>query len=213
MIGETAAELRREYEAAGLTASSMAPDPFSEFEAWFADVRLAGVSEPNAFVLATVDEDGTPSARAVLMKDFSKDGIVFYTGLESRKSRAMRATGLAAATFVWTVLHRQVRFEGTVSEVTPEESDAYFATRPRGAQVAAHASRQSEEVAERGVLDRRFADLDQELGDVVPRPENWGGWRLEPRTVEFWQGRPNRFHDRIRYRLQGEGWVKDRLAP
>ncbi|HZD24016.1 MAG TPA: pyridoxamine 5'-phosphate oxidase, partial [Acidimicrobiia bacterium] len=154
-----------------------------------------------------------PSARAVLMKDLSPDGIVFYTGLESRKSRAMRSSGLAAATFVWTVLHRQVRFEGTVREVSPEVSDAYFATRPRGAQVAAHASQQSEVVASREVLDRRFSELDFRFGDAIPRPDDWGGWRLRPNSVEFWQGRPNRFHDRIRYRREADGWIKERLAP
>lgn len=191
----------------------MADDPVSEFEAWFEDVLTTEIEEPNAFVLATVDADGTPSARAVLMKDLSPDGIVFYTGLGSRKSRAMRTTGLAAATFVWLVLHRQVRFEGAVSEVGPEESDAYFATRPRGAQIAAHASRQSEVVATRDVLDRRFADLDARFGDAIPRPDDWGGWRLSPEVVEFWQGRPNRFHDRIRYRRDNGGWVKERLQP
>lgn len=191
----------------------MARDPLSEFEEWFADVLTTEIDEPNAFVLATVDEDGAPSARAVLMKDLSDEGIVFYTGMQSRKSRAMVANGRGAATFVWTVLHRQVRFEGTVSEVSAETADAYFATRPRGAQIAAHASRQSETVPDRDVLDRRFAELNREFGDVVPRPDHWGGWLLTPDSVEFWQGRPNRFHDRILYRRDGEGWVKERLAP
>lgn len=191
----------------------MAGDPISEFESWFEDVLSAEIDEPNAFVLATVDPDGTPSARAVLMKDFNREGIVFYTGLKSRKSRAMRANGLAAATFVWTVLHRQVRFEGTVSEVGSAESDAYFATRPRGARIAAHASQQSEIVATREVLDSRFAELEAKYGGVIPRPDDWGGWRLAPLIVEFWQGRPNRFHDRIRYRREGQDWVKERLQP
>lgn len=191
----------------------MAPDPLAEFEEWFADVLTTEIDEPNAFVLATVDEDGAPSARAVLMKDLSDQGLVFYTGMLSRKSRAMAANGRAAATFVWTVLHRQVRFEGTVSEVSAETADAYFATRPRGAQIAAHASRQSEVVADRDVLDHKFAELDREFGEVVPRPDQWGGWLLTPDRVEFWQGRPNRFHDRILYRRDGDGWVKERLAP
>jgi pyridoxamine 5'-phosphate oxidase len=191
----------------------MADDPVEEFEDWFAGVLAAGLHEPNTFVLATVDADGRPSARAVLMKDFSSQGLVFYTGLTSRKSDAMRANPVAAATFVWTELHRQVRFEGPVTVVSDSEADAYFATRPRGAQIAAHASQQSEVVSGREVLDARYANLAAELGEEIPRPGHWGGWRLSPTMVEFWQGRPNRFHDRIRYRLEGEDWVKERLAP
>ncbi|MFZ0015649.1 MAG: pyridoxamine 5'-phosphate oxidase [Acidimicrobiia bacterium] len=210
---EQVAQLRREYEASGLDESEMSADPLDEFESWFAGVVAAGIEEPNAFVLATTDADGTPSARAVLMKDLSRNGLVFYTGMESRKSRAMRDNGRAAATFVWTVLHRQVRFEGPVFEVEPDLADAYFATRPRGAQVAAHASLQSQPVPSRDVLEARFQQLDETLGADVPRPETWGGWRLEPTTVEFWQGRPNRFHDRIRYERDDHGWVKGRLAP
>jgi len=213
VIEEHAARLRREYEAAGLDESEMSSDPVSEFESWFAGVLAAGIEEPNAFVLATTDADGTPSARAVLMKDLSRHGLVFYTGMESRKSRAMRANGRAAATFVWTALHRQVRFEGPVFEVEADLVDAYFATRPRGAQIAAHASRQSEQVSDRAVLETRFQELDETLGAEVPRPDTWGGWRLEATTVEFWQGRPNRFHDRIRYERRDDRWVKVRLAP
>ena len=213
VIAKEVARLRQEYETQGLDPEGMASDPIAEFEEWFRGVVSVEIPEPNAFVLATVDEDGTPSARAVLMKDLSSDGLVFYTGLTSRKSRALRADPRAAATFVWTTLHRQVRFEGVVYEVSPEEADAYFATRPRGAQVAAHASRQSEIVASRDDLDGRFSELERELGDPVPRPTHWGGWRLRPDMVEFWQGRPNRFHDRIRYRLEGGEWVKERLSP
>lgn len=214
MISEEAARLRREYESEGLIEDEMAEDPALEFEEWFAGVLAAGIHEPNAFVLATVDADGTPSARAVLMKEFSTEGVVFFTGTESRKSRAMTVNNRAAATFVWTELHRQVRFEGAVSPVDAAEADAYFATRPRGAQVAAHASRQSELVSGRGELEDRYLDLDERFGaDPVPRPGHWGGWRLRPESVEFWQGRPNRFHDRVRYRRQGGRWVKERLAP
>lgn len=213
MIGEDAARLRREYESEGLVESKMADDPFTEFERWFEGVLTAGIDEPNAFVLATADAHGTPSARAVLMKDMSSEGLVFYTGMESRKSQAMRVNPMAAATFVWTPLHRQVRFEGTVTEVDDATADAYFATRPRGAQVAAHASHQSTPVADRNVLETRFADLDLSFGEVVPRPAHWGGWRLSPDVVEFWQGRPNRFHDRVRYRLVADTWDKERLAP
>ena len=213
MIGEVAARLRREYEAEGLTEAAMASDPISEFASWFTDVTTTAIEEPNAFVLATVDPDGAPSARALLMKDLSEDGITFYTGTESRKSRALRQNPRAAATFVWIPLHRQVRFEGTVTEVETAVADGYFATRPRGAQIAAHASRQSEVVARRDLLDGRFALLDEQFGEEIPRPEHWGGWLLRPTAVEFWQGRPNRFHDRIRYRFDEGKWLKERLSP
>lgn len=214
MISEEVARLRREYEAEGLVEATMADDPMTQFESWFAGVVAAGLPEPNAFVLATVDPDGTPSARALLMKGLEEDGLVFYTGSKSRKSQAMRSNGRAAATFVWIPLHRQVRFEGTVAEVDPESADAYFATRPRGAQIAAHASLQSEPVGDRAELDRRFARLEAEFGDSeIPRPPHWGGWKLTPRSVEFWQGQPNRFHDRVVYHKSGSGWSKQRLSP
>ena len=147
------------------------------------------------------------------MKDFSAEGLVFYTGLDSRKSKALRANGRAAATFVWTPLHRQVRFEGAVEQVDPEVADRYFASRPRGSKIAAHASRQSEVVDDRETLERRYVELDEGLGDVIPRPDHWGGWTLIPDVVEFWQGRPNRFHDRIRYRRVDDEWVMERLSP
>lgn len=214
MIGEDAARLRREYETDGLVEAALAADPFQEFESWFAGALTAGIHEPNAFVLATVDADGKPSARAVLMKEFSTQGLTFYTGMASRKSRALRANPRAAAAFVWTTLHRQVRFEGVVGEVAPDVADDYFATRPRGAQIAAHASHQSEVVPRREALDERFVELSAQFGeDPIPRPEWWGGWVLAPSSVEFWQGRPNRFHDRVLYSVGDGGWLKERLAP
>lgn len=192
----------------------MSDEPFTEFQSWLSGARDSGLAEPTAFVLATSTAAGTPSARAVLMKDFSPQGLVFYTGLDSRKSRELKENPWAAATFVWTPLHRQVRFEGQATPVDDATADAYFATRPRGAQLAAHASAQSSMVASRHELDKRFAELDAGFGaGPIPRPDRWGGWRLSPESVEFWQGRPNRFHDRIRYRLIDSGWIKERLAP
>ena len=213
MLDDRVARMRREYESRGLLEADMASDPFTQFEAWFAGVIEAGLDEPIAFILATSTLDGKPSARAVLMKDFGPEGLVFYTNLSSRKSRELKANPSAAATFVWTPLHRQVRFEGAVSPVADEVADSYFATRPRGAQIAAHASSQSQQVSSRDELDGRFRQFEQQFPDRVPRPEWWGGWRLAPETVEFWQGRINRFHDRVRYRKAGPGWDKKRLAP
>lgn len=211
---EEAARLRKEYEAEGLVEGDMSDSPFDQFEIWFSGVLAVGLEEPNAFVLATADEDAHPSARAVLMKEISEDGLVFYSGLESRKSSDLEQNPYAAATFVWTPLHRQVRIEGPVEELEPHEADAYFAGRPRGAQIAAHASRQSKVVASREELEAKFSQLDSEFGDrEIPRPATWGGWRMLAETVEFWQGRPNRFHDRVRYRREGDLWVKERLSP
>lgn len=214
MIGETAARLRREYESEGLDPAAMAADPFLQFEVWFQGVLDAGIHEPNAFVLATADSEGQPSARAVLMKDFSEAGLVFFTGTDSAKSRQMRANPRAAATFVWTPLHRQVRFAGGVAPVSTEVADGYFATRPRGSQIAAHASYQSQVVQGRADLEEAFARIEQKFGDgPIPRPDRWGGWRLDIETAEFWQGRPNRFHDRLRYHRSSGSWTLERLAP
>jgi len=211
---QVAGRLRREYESEGLLEADMDPNPFAQFTQWFAGVLEAGIDEPNAFVIATADSRSRPSARAVLMKEFGEQGLVFYTGLRSRKSLDIEGNPRGAATFVWTPLHRQVRFEGQMVAVPDASADQYFATRPRGAQVAAHASEQSRVVVSRESLERRFAELATEFdGEPIPRPETWGGWRLVPETVEFWQGRPNRFHDRILYRRDGEGWSMQRLAP
>lgn len=211
---EEADRLRKEYEAEGLVEGDMTDNPYDQFQIWFSGVLAVGIEEPNAFVLATADKRGNPSARGMLMKEISEEGLVFYTGLASRKSTDLKQNPHAAATFLWTPLHRQVRIEGPVEQIEPERSDMYFATRPRGAQISAHASRQSEVVATREELESMFSQLDSEFGDEeIPRPDTWGGWRILPETFEFWQGRPNRFHDRIRYLQESDGWVKERLAP
>ena len=214
MIDDQVAQLRREYEALGLSERDMAADPVSQFRIWFDGVLEAGLEEPNAFILATADARAVPSARAVLMKGIDEAGLVFYTNLASRKSEELRINPTAAATFVWIPLHRQVRFEGVVSMVDGEEADRYFEARPRGAQIAAHASNQSQVVGSREELDEAFRELDAKFTGVrVPRPRAWGGWRLQPHQVEFWQGQPNRFHDRVRYVKDGTAWRTERLAP
>lgn len=214
MIDDQVSELRREYEALGLIERDMAADPVTQFRMWFDGVLEAGIDEPNAFVLATADVAGRPSSRAVLMKGLDDEGLVFYTNLAGRKSQELRANPNAAATFVWTPLHRQVRFEGAVSLVDDDEADRYFEARPRGAQIAAHASSQSSVVESREELHEVFASTEKRFEGVkVPRPRAWGGWRLAPIMAEFWQGQPNRFHDRVRYVRDGEDWRKERLAP
>jgi pyridoxamine 5'-phosphate oxidase len=192
----------------------MPANPYTQFDDWFSAAVSADIDEPNAFILSTATTEGRPSGRAVLMKSFDEEGVVFYTGLGSRKSVEIDANPWAAATFVWIQLHRQVRLEGPVTAVESVAADAYFATRPRGAQIAAHASKQSTVIDSREELDRRFALLEAEFADiVVPRPELWGGWRISAENFEFWQGQPNRFHDRVRYFRSGADWMKQRLAP
>ena len=213
MIDANVARLRREFESIGLIEAEMASDPVAQFELWFDAAVDAALYEPTAFVLATSTPDGRPSARAVLMKDFGPEGVVFYTNLRSPKSEELGANPRAAATFMWTPLHRQVRFEGSVVPVESEVADRYFSTRPRGAQIAAHASRQSRIVATRDELDARFGEIEARYPHQVPRPEAWGGWRLVPDSVEFWQGQPNRFHDRVRYQRRDGVWVLERLSP
>lgn len=208
------AALRVEYESVGIDPADMEDDPIEEFTGWFAAAVEAGVTELNAFVLATATPDGMPSARAVLLKEFGPDGFSFFTDLNSRKGRELRENPRAAACFVWIDLHRQVRVEGRVVQLADEIADAYFVSRPPGSRLAAAASSQSEVVESRAALEQAYDALAERYphGDI-PRPDRWGGFRLEPDAFEFWQGRPNRFHDRVRYRLVDGGWVKERLAP
>jgi len=208
------AALRIEYESLGLSRADMSADPFDQFNEWFEGAVAAGINQPNAFVLATASPDGAPSARAVLMKDMSADGLVFYTNTTSRKGRELADNPRAAACFVWMDLHRQVRLEGPVESVDAVTADAYFRSRPVGSRLAAAASPQSTVVERRSLLDDRWAELAAAHPDGdVPRPDWWGGFRIVPDTFEFWQGRPNRFHDRIRYRRQDTAWILERLAP
>ncbi len=209
------ARLRREYGAAGLSEADAGVDPNPLLERWLEAAVAAGITEPNAMALATVGADGRPSVRVVLLKGLDERGLVFYTGYDSRKSQDLAVEPWAAATLLWHDVGRQVRVEGPVSRVGAAESDAYFATRPRDSQLGAWASPQSDVVPDRAALERRLADVTARFGDgdPVPRPPGWGGWRLQPEVVEFWQGRPGRLHDRLRFRRRGDGWDRDRLAP
>jgi len=214
MVQEENSRPRKEYDDdVGLDIADVAEDPIAQFDLWFLAAVGADVYEPDAFILSTASADGSPSARAVLLKGLTSTSLLFYTNLESRKSMEIKVNPRVAATFTWLQLHRQVRFEGEAALVDDQTADAYFASRPRGAQIAAHASRQSRPVPDRETLERVYAEMDAQFTDAIPRPSWWSGWEITPETVEFWQGRVNRFHDRIRYIRNGEEWLIERLQP
>lgn len=194
--------------------SDLDPDPHRQFDAWFAEARASGIAQPEAMALATADETGAPSARMVLLKGHDPRGFVFFSNRESRKGAELAANPRAALVFHWEPLRRQVRIEGDVEPLSAEESLGYFATRPRASRIAAWASPQSRPVSDRDELERRFAEADaRHPGEDVPLPPFWGGYRVLPSAVEFWQGRAHRFHDRVRYERSGDGWVTARLGP
>jgi pyridoxamine 5'-phosphate oxidase len=207
------ADLRREYAGGGLAEDDLAPDPFTMFQRWYHDAVTAALYEPNAMVVATASPDGRPSSRLVLLKGFDREGWVFFTNLGSRKAGELLANSQVALLFPWHPLERQVRVDGTARVLGRDEVAAYFRTRPRGAQLGAHASHQSREVGSRQELDDAWAAADAAYPDDVPVPDEWGGFRVEPEAVEFWQGRPGRMHDRLVYRRDGDGWSVHRLAP
>lgn len=209
------AAIRKNYAMESLTEASVAQDPITQFKNWMEETIAAEVNEPTAMVLSTVNSSGRPSGRVILLKDVTKDGFIFFTNYSSRKGQDMLENPVASLTFFWPELERQVRVEGTITKVADEMSDAYFHSRPVGSQIGAWASPQSQPINSREELEtadkdftKRFADL-----DVIPRPEHWGGYILSPDYVEFWQGRPNRLHDRIVYELQNKQWHLKRLAP
>jgi len=214
MDPETLARLRRDYGEAGLAEADAGDEPSRLLGRWFDDALAAGITEPNAMTLATVGADGRPSVRIVLCKGFDERGLVFYTGYGSAKSRDLAVEPWCALALLWHDVGRQVRVEGPATRVAPAESDAYFASRPRESRLGAWASPQSEVVPDRADLERRLAQIQQRFDDTdVPRPEGWGGWRVEPQVVEFWQGRHGRLHDRLRYRRAVDGWERERLGP
>ncbi len=209
------AALRRDYVLAGLSEDAVAGDPYAQFARWLDDAVAAELPEPNAVVLATAAPDGQPSARTVLLKAYDHRGFVVFTNHRSRKGREVAANPRASLVFPWFPVERQVVVVGSVEHVAREETEAYFRTRPRGSQLGAWASEQSAVVPGRAVLQERYAALEQRFpeGAPVPVPPHWGGLRVVPATVEFWQGRSSRLHDRLRFRREAGGWVLERLAP
>lgn len=219
MNNELLQNLRQDYRAASLDISDVETEPFKQFAKWFSEALEVSTDEPNAMTLATVSAEGKPSARVVLLKGFDNQGFVFYTNYSSKKGQDLLQNPNAALCFWWYALERQVRIEGIIEKVTKEESEAYFQSRPRGSQIGAMASPQSQVVIDRIALEQKYAELAQQYGDTeggqpIPKPEFWGGYRLRPQMIEFWQGRRSRLHDRIRYVLtENKAWRIERVAP
>jgi pyridoxamine 5'-phosphate oxidase len=208
------ARQRREFQARGLTRADLPDRPIELWRRWLADADVAGLAESNAMVVSTVDPDGMPSSRTVLCKGADDEGFVFFTNYRSRKGLALASEPRVALLFPWHELSRQVIVNGVAAPTSAEESQAYFASRPRGAQLSASASEQSQAVSGRDVLESRVAELDAAFaGTTVPCPPHWGGYRVRPTSIEFWQGRADRLHDRLRYLAREDHWVVERLSP
>ncbi len=209
-------DLREDYQKDGLDFSTVAKNPFHQFEQWFSIALKAKIPEPNAMTLSTVSAEGRPSARTVLLKGFDEKGLVFYTNYQSRKGRELAETPYASLLFCWLSLHQQIRIEGSVEKISAQESTAYFQSRPKGSQIGAWVSPQSQVIANREILENKVKKIEKkyEKSEVLPRPPHWGGYRVKPDAIEFWQGRSSRLHDRILYTWQASGdWKIERLAP
>jgi pyridoxamine 5'-phosphate oxidase len=207
-------DLRVDYALGELLEANVSPDPIQQFGRWFADAQAAKVLEPNAMTLSTIGKGGIPSGRIVLLKAFDQRGFTFFTNYTSRKADELAQHPVASMTFFWASLERQVRIEGSVEKVSRQESDEYFQTRPIKSQLGAWVSDQSQVVASREELEAKMRELEARFGGApVPTPEHWGGYRLLPRGIEFWQGRRSRLHDRLRYRRERESWIIERLSP
>lgn len=207
-------DLRRDYRQQALLETEVNANPILQFQSWFEQAVQAELPEPNAMTLATVSADSQPSARMVLLKGFDQQGFVFYTNYLSRKGQDLAQTPWAALVFWWAELERQVRIEGKVVKVSDSETEAYFESRPRGSQLGAWASDQSQVIGDRNMLDQRLQDLEQKYqNQPIPRPPHWGGYRVNPHLIEFWQGRTSRLHDRLCYRHSDQEWILERLSP
>jgi pyridoxamine 5'-phosphate oxidase len=208
------ADIRKDYKLQTLLEVDVSPDPFIQFGKWWEEAMKSEIDEVNAMTLATADKNNIPSARIVLLKGYDKNGFIFFTNYQSHKGEQLLQNPNACLVFFWKELERQIRITGTVEKISGQESDAYFSSRPAGSRIGAWASPQSSVIANRIVIEEKLKDFEQQFGDNnIPRPPHWGGYIVKPVQMEFWQGRPNRLHDRMQYTLQEGSWVIERLAP